>query len=1324
MLSSYKNISESFAGLGILLIDGDPLIDYIELISEKNVEFIRYVEIDRFIEKLKKCGFDKIEVIFFKDYFTKYDKYKYDDLKVLFQNQKYLVFENVDTDPKWNDYVSNEQICILLTNIFLNSRVNNNNELVRNSYISKILSENEISLGILNEIKFHGLSLSTFLIDFQNTDLNAFTKTTEINKKNANGLSTCNFGSHEIKHEKVLQILNNSNVQTQANVSKTVDIPAPTWTTEISFKNNNFGKNDPKYKEKQDQKYYRHMENYAESLAASKHYHYKIIIGSSSNSTLGKKSTKTDDDSFSNTDKVKKDDEETVKYIEKVLELSDFEEKLIKLDRYIEGSISGHSNIYKLLLRKLKLKFIQKEEKTERNKSILSFLLKEIVEDHKDVLGKTQVDEFIHQLNELGFKETVRFLNQETKIKDKLSFNNEIFLNLKYNGDKFKRTLNSKNDPRVKFKPDYWQVELLNAVDLSESALVCCPTSSGKTFICYYAMEKILRSENLNDMIVFVSPNKALANQVVAEIYTRFGDRKYPKGIYKTVYAMYMQDYKINEYDKCQILVTIPTMLETLICLKVNSPWLKNIKYVIIDEIQTINDIELGSSIEKIIQFIDCPVLGLSATISNFDQFYNWFSSIEKFKRKRRSHKIFHHERYCDLQKFLFIPKIDATEATESYLQKHEKLIGSEIGKEEKIQCLVPIHEMFAYSGSYLKKHGYSYDFHLLPTEIAVILDALQVVIEKNNNNQIDLISSCFPDKYFATTLIDKNKIKEYEKFLMENFKNWIKNDIFTDEQIRRLYFLLNGKCEKAFECLRRKYGLSITTVEWASQNVFELVENLKKNKMLPVIVFTKSDKFADNLAKAVIKALKDKQLLAEKSMVRDKTVDGKIEILRKQLKKMERDPERYAIEINDNKEKIYDLENVNKINIDDYSFLNSNKLPASKIEEEIEAHKYRKIDKIFFEAWKRGIGVHHANYHTKYRGSTEYLFRRGHLQVVFATETLALGINMPCRTVVLTKDSLNLNTMMYRQMIGRAGRRGFDTIGNIVYFGVPENKVKSFISSDLIKLKSSKFSFELVDVLQLSMLNFSNNDNLKFLNSFVKYPFSELCNDSVISNHEILRLEIIYLIEQGYITKEFRPEKLCNLVLPLRLEGCNIFMISELIRKKIFDKIIDSNDLENNCKNLMIALSYFTLPVFMNPSIVESIPKQVLLPKIAVIDEFIEEHNIKLDSFFNWAFVEDGTHSELINQKKSYFQTIFPYYKNSPKNSYIYNFYIDGNLDRIENLNNKTVTSLYYALKTMRILVETLLRYVKNYDNNQNFTKVLEVFNEKIKKRFESINN
>ena len=49
--------------------------------------------------------------------------------------------------------------------------------------------------------------------------------------------------------------------------------------------------------------------------------------------------------------------------------------------------------------------------------------------------------------------------------------------------------------------------------------------------------------------------------------------------------------------------------------------------------------------------------------------------------------------------------------------------------------------------------------------------------------------------------------------------------------------------------------------------------------------------------------------------------------------------------------EKMYDLENKNKIKIVDYSFLNSNRLASVEIEEEIEAHKYRKINEIFFEA-------------------------------------------------------------------------------------------------------------------------------------------------------------------------------------------------------------------------------------------------------------------------------------------------------------------------------------------------------------------------------------
>jgi ATP-dependent RNA helicase DDX60 len=84
---------------------------------------------------------------------------------------------------------------------------------------------------------------------------------------------------------------------------------------------------------------------------------------------------------------------------------------------------------------------------------------------------------------------------------------------LKHLGDYIKRSLNSQDDPRVRFKPDKWQQDLLDIIDRRESVLVSCPTSSGKTFISYYAMEQSLKM-NKDDLTVFVSPNKALINQV------------------------------------------------------------------------------------------------------------------------------------------------------------------------------------------------------------------------------------------------------------------------------------------------------------------------------------------------------------------------------------------------------------------------------------------------------------------------------------------------------------------------------------------------------------------------------------------------------------------------------------------------------------------------------------------------------------------------------------------------------------------------------------------------------------------------------------------
>lgn len=96
-------------------------------------------------------------------------------------------------------------------------------------------------------------------------------------------------------------------------------------------------------------------------------------------------------------------------------------------------------------------------------------------------------------------------------------------------------------------------------------------------------------------------------------------------------------------------------------------------------------------------------------------------------------------------------------------------------------------------------------------------------------------------------------------------------------------------------------------------------------------------------------------------------------------------------------------------------------------------------------EALSRGFAAHHAGMLPAFRHIVEELFVKGLVRAVFATETLALGINMPARTVVLEKlikyngeAHVDLTPGQYTQLTGRAGRRGIDTLGNAVVQWTP----------------------------------------------------------------------------------------------------------------------------------------------------------------------------------------------------------------------------------------------------------------------------------------------
>ena len=93
-----------------------------------------------------------------------------------------------------------------------------------------------------------------------------------------------------------------------------------------------------------------------------------------------------------------------------------------------------------------------------------------------------------------------------------------------------------------------------------------------------------------------------------------------------------------------------------------------------------------------------------------------------------------------------------------------------------------------------------------------------------------------------------------------------------------------------------------------------------------------------------------------------------------------------------------------------------------------------------------RGIGVHHAGLLPAAKDIVEQLFAEGKLKVLFATETFAVGINMPAKAVAFSSlekyDGIEfryLNTKEYFQMAGRAGRRGIDEVGYAVTLIKPD---------------------------------------------------------------------------------------------------------------------------------------------------------------------------------------------------------------------------------------------------------------------------------------------
>ena len=200
-----------------------------------------------------------------------------------------------------------------------------------------------------------------------------------------------------------------------------------------------------------------------------------------------------------------------------------------------------------------------------------------------------------------------------------------------------------------------------------------------------------------------------------------------------------------------------------------------------------------------------------------------------------------------------------------------------------------------------------------------------------------------------------------------------------------------------------------------------------------------------------------------------------------------------------------------------------------------------------------RGIAYHHAGMLPTLKEVVERLFTSGLIQLLFTTETFAVGINMPACSVVF--DSLekfdglgfrHLKAREYHQMSGRAGRRGIDTIGYVYAQIIPSyadfNEIRAIVSDEIEPIESQfnlsyssilnlyqKYGDDIYDVYTMSLSNHQNRIGIAELNRQIdgkteklqSLPKPECIHEGIDGSGQI---------QKHYRQKRNREKKLKNL--------------------------------------------------------------------------------------------------------------------------------------------------------------------------------------------------
>ncbi|XP_032874857.1 probable ATP-dependent RNA helicase DDX60 [Amblyraja radiata] len=937
-----------------------------------------------------------------------------------------------------------------------------------------------------------------------------------------------------------------------------------------------------------------------------------------------------------------------------------FDQGIKKLDEFLK-KCSGDS--VKLIAEmdvlensfKIWVEHCQMTDSTKKNNVIAGRVMKRIhtiLDKYEKQVDKSQLKQIATYLKELGFNKLAQTLPEieQKAARSKISKKEDKFavgvdavrFQLKFMGPYLLRDERNDPDPRIThFIPDTWQRELLDAVDNNESAVIVAPTSSGKTYASYYCMEKVLRDSD-DGVLVYVAPTKALVNQVVATVYNRFS-KTLPDGM--VVCGVLTRDYRQDALN-CQILITVPQCLEMLMLTAQRQSWVKKLRYVIFDEVHCIGQ-EIGAEVwEHLLVMIRCPFLALSATIGKPESLAHWLQTVKSY--------------WQQIEKTTENPvKVGGKKKQQIRQPRDQKsfkvklvMYGERYNDLEKYTCssdgsgieFVAYHPCAALTVSHIEKYGFPSDLSLSPPESLRLFDTMAEVWTSWPRAQ-----ELNPEEYKEfkdKIVIKKSDVRKYEAELKDELVNWITSG-HSDQVADVLYKLKPRNVVNSPATMVKQFPM--------------LVEALQKERQLPALFFSFSVSLVERLAKETFQHVTNKEQIKRGSDDAKKRleVENKLRKLSKRAgKKQPCDPKESQVSDNmvmkDTEQEMLHqkLQELRRIPPDCTYAVESaaDRKILDTIFQRLQQAKTANQLRFYLE---RGIGFHHPSLNSKGRQAVEMLFRLGFARVVTATGTLALGINMPCKTVVFLDDSVSLDALQYRQMSGRAGRRGFDVIGNVIFYCVPLPKVQRLLKASVPQLRG-QFPLSISLVLRLMMLIAKSDDKMDAeAKALSLLQHSMLCYDKQ-KRQITLKLYFMFclqfLLKERFLDLNGVPHAFAGLVTHLHQhEPANFIFVSFLV-KGLFHKICIPTDQaarkagaarfpEEVMESLLLILANIFGRIYLPACSTERGSATFHQSKVFLNDlpeefaEAVNEYNRSIQEIFGCFFLSASKHADMLEE-------------------------------------------------------------------------------------------